>query len=102
MGCEECGEVREYLLGSPDQEVYCPKCEGELKRMVSHHSIGKSDLPKGLRESECSRPGSCTPKSTIVMGDETGPKYVKVEFSCGRVIEGPVIKIPRPLDPSLN
>ena len=67
--CGKCGHIFERLLFHGDEPVHCPKCEGEVQKLMSPFSFEMPDeicaqLPKGEQRelcTECNHGGAACP-----------------------------------------
>lgn len=67
--CEKCGHAFEKLIYHEEEEISCPECHGQVRKLMSAFSIEIPDevcakLPKGeSRElcTECKHGGSSCP-----------------------------------------
>lgn len=66
--CDQCGHTFEKLVFHQDDEVACPRCQGEVRKLMSPFSIEIPDevcgrLPKGQERELCTEcrqgGGSC-------------------------------------------
>jgi len=69
--CEECGHMFEELVFHESNEMKCPKCHGQVRKLMSAFAVEVPDescakLPKGEQRelcTECKQGGSFCPMS---------------------------------------
>lgn len=67
--CDECGHVFEEIIFHETEKIECPKCSGQVHKLMSQFSIEVPDemcaqLPRGRERelcTECRQGGSACP-----------------------------------------